>query len=104
MTNTEAPPDLMAHTRDRMAELAADSAKNAAERKIRSMIKGYLPKFLWPLIPGERGTVAGNVKSGVSKWFWGLVSSAVISLIFLAIFGVAILGVAGVIAYALITS
>lgn len=102
--NTEAPPDLMAHTRDRLAEVAADSAKNAAERKMRSMLKGYLPKVLWPLIPGEKGTVAGNLQKGASKWFWGAVSSAVISLMFFAVFGIAILGFCLVLAYALLTA
>ncbi len=103
MNTTEAPPDLMAHTRDRLAEVAADSARSMAERKLRSTIKGYLPKVLWPLIPGEKGTVAGNLQKGASKWFWGAVSSAVISLMFLAAFAVAFLGVGLIVVYAVVT-
>lgn len=96
----DAPPDLMAHTRDRMAEVAADSAKNMAWRATVRKIKQYLPKVLWPLIPGEGGSVEGNVKAAASKWMWGAVTSAIISLVFFAVFALAFVGFALVTLYA----
>jgi hypothetical protein len=101
VTNTQ-QPDLMAHTKDRMAEVAAASAQNMAMRKFQSVAKSYLPKMLWPLIPGVRGSVTENAKAGASKWLWGAVSSAVISLLFLAFFAMAFLGVGLVIVYAVV--
>jgi hypothetical protein len=98
------PPDLMAHTRARMAELAQDEAKSYAERKLRSFVKSYVPKVFHPLIPGEGGSVVTNAKNAVSKWFWGLVTSAVITLIFFAVFGVAIVGIGLYVAYVVMTS
>jgi hypothetical protein len=97
------PPDPMTQTKNRLAEVAQDQAKNMAMRQAKSVIKGYLPKFLWPLLPGERGTVAGNVQNGVSKWFWGLVSSAIFSLVFFLLFAMAFVGVALIVVYALVT-
>jgi hypothetical protein len=97
------PPDPMTQTKDRMAQLAADKAQQMAIDKTKTMIKGYLPRFLWPLLPGERGTVAGNIESGASKWFWGLVSSAVFSLVFFGLFALAFVGVALIVVYAIVT-
>lgn len=96
-------PDLVAHTANRLGEVAAGSARNMALRKFQSVAKSYLPRVLWPLIPGVGGSVADNAKAGVSRWFWGLVSSAVISLLFFAVFGVAIVGILGVIAFAVLS-
>ncbi len=105
MTNTQTQqPELLAHTGNRMAELAADSAKNLAIRRFQSLAKSYLPKMLWPLIPGVGGSVADNAKAGVSKWFWGIVTSVVFSLVFFAIFGVAVMGFLGLTAFAIFTS
>lgn len=105
MTNTQTQqPDLLAHTGNRMAEVAADTAKNMAVRRFQSMAKGYLPKWLWPLIPGVGGSVTENAKAGVSKWFWGIVTSVIISLVFFAIFAVAVMGFLGVTAFAVFTS
>ena len=97
------PPDPMTQTKNRLAEMAADQAKDKAMREAKSFVKGYLPKFLWPLLPGERGTVAGNVQSGASKWFWGLVSSAVFSIVFFGLFALAFVGVALIVVYAVVT-
>lgn len=98
------PPDPMTQTKNRLAEVAQDKAKDMAIGRAKSFVKGYLPKFLWPLLPGERGTVEGNVRSGISKWFWGLVSSAIFSIVFFGLFALAFVGVALVIVYALVTA
>ena len=98
----ELPPDPMSQTKRRMAELATDTAKDMAMREAKSWIKGYLPRFLWPLLPGERGTVAGEAKKGVSRWFWGMVSSAVFSLVFFAVVAVVLLGVGLIVVYAVL--
>jgi hypothetical protein len=98
------PPDPMTQTKNRMAELAGQTAKNMAERQLRSTLKQYVPKILWPLIPGERGTVEGNVKAAASKWFWGAVTSAVISLVFFAVFAIAIVGFLAVTGVAVVSS
>src|SRR3954463_1791220 len=86
------PPDPMTQTKNRMAEMAGQTAKNMAERKMRETIKGYLPKMLWPLIPGERGSVEANMKGAASKWMWGVVTSVIISVVFFAVFAIAIIG------------
>jgi hypothetical protein len=97
-------PDPMTQARNRMAELGAETARDMAERRIRRFVKSYVPRMFHPLIPGERGSVAGNAKRAVSRWFWGLVTSAVISLVFFAFFGIAILGFTLFTAYVVITS
>lgn len=93
-------PDLMTHTKDRLSEVAAETAKDMAWRATVRQIKEYLPRMFWPLIPGEGGSVAGNMQGAASKWFWGAVSSLVISAIFFAVFAVAIVGFFVVLAYA----
>src|SRR5688500_18353874 len=101
---SELPPDPLTQTRSRLAEVAADTAKDLAARELRRTIKGYLPRILWPLIPGEGGSVGGNVQKAASKWFWGAVSSVVISLVFFAFFAVAVMGFLGVTAFAVVSS
>ncbi|MEQ1566203.1 MAG: hypothetical protein ABMA64_11245 [Myxococcota bacterium] len=101
---SQMPVDLQTHTAQRLGEVAGDTAKNLAARELRRTVKQYVPKMFWPLIPGERGTVEGNVKSAASKWFWGMVSSAVFSLVFFAVFGLAVLGTLAVIGYAVVSS
>ncbi|MEQ1505832.1 MAG: hypothetical protein ABMB14_26595 [Myxococcota bacterium] len=103
-TTDALPPDPLTQTQNRMAEVASDKARELAMRKMRTTLKGYLPKVLHPLIPGERGTVEGNLKSAASKWMWGTVTSAVISLVFFAVFAVAVLGFLAVTAYAVMSS
>ena len=97
-------PDLVAHTGARMADLAADAAQDAAASKFREVARGYLPRVLWPLIPGQGGSVVENAKAAISRWFWGLVASAVISVIFFGIFAVAFAGFAGVTLFAVISN
>ena len=65
MSDPEA--DLKRHTADRLAEVGADAAKNAAARKMRNEIKERLPRFLWPLIPGVGGSVEGNLSKMASR-------------------------------------
>ena len=101
---TGLPPDPMSQARDRMVEMAGETAKNMAMREMRSTLKGYVPRILWPLIPGERGTVEGNLKAAASKWAWGVVGSLVFSAVFFGIFAIAVLGFVAVTAYAVVTT
>ncbi|MBL8617985.1 MAG: hypothetical protein JNM72_20405 [Deltaproteobacteria bacterium] len=61
---------------------AKDVAGNMARRAVISQVKGYLPRFLWPLIPGQGGSVEENVKKmagrEVSKALWGCGCSVLI--------------------------
>lgn len=98
------PADPMTQTRNRMAELAQDQAEGFLWRQIRSQLKGILPKFLHPLIPGERGTVAGNLKAEASKRMWAAVTGLIISLVFFAFFAVAIVGFVLVTGFAVVSS
>ena len=98
------PPDPMSQTAARLGELAGVAAKDRLLREIRSRLKAVLPKVLHPLIPGERGTVAGNARAAASKWVWGVVGSVVFSVVFFGIFGLATAGVLLVIAWAVLTS
>jgi hypothetical protein len=101
----DAPADpLMAHTANRMAEMAGQTAKNMAAREMRSWAKQYVPRMFWPLIPGEGGSVEANMKAGVSRWFWGLVWSAVFSIVFFGIFAIAIVGFLAITGFAVLTS
>ena len=102
MTPAELPPDPMTQTKNRLAEVAEDQAKGYLERQARSAPKGYIPKFLWPLIPGEKGSVGENLQKEASKRFWAMVWGAVFSLIFFGLFAMAFLGVALIVVYAIV--
>ncbi len=105
MTNPSAShPDLLAHTGARAAELAADAARGLVARRLRSLAKGYLPRVLWPLIPGVGGSVGANLKASASRWVWGLVTSAIVSLLFVAAFASIGVGVLGVTVFAFVAS
>lgn len=104
MNEINAAEPLLTHTKDRLAEVATETAKDMAWRATVRQIKEYLPRVLWPLIPGEGGSVAENVQGAASKWFWGLVSSAIISAVFFAIFATAIVGFLVVLAWAVFSS
>jgi hypothetical protein len=97
-------PDPATQARNRLVELGTRTAADLGQRKLRQLVKSYVPKVLHPLIPGEHGSVVANAQRAVSRWFWGLVTSAVISLVFFAIFGVAVLGFGLVTAYAVLSS
>lgn len=97
---TDLPPDPMSVARDRMTEIAGDQARGYAERRIRRIIKGYVPRVLHPLIPGEGGTVEGNLKREASRRVRNLIWSAVFSLIFFGLFGCAFLGIGSIVVYA----
>jgi hypothetical protein len=98
------PADPMSQAKSRMAELAGETAKDMAWRATVRQIKQYVPRVLWPLIPGEGGSVQDNVKGAASRWFWGLVSSVIISGLFFAVFAVAISGFLVLLAYAVLSS
>jgi hypothetical protein len=100
----ELPPDPMTQTKNRMVELGTEKAKEMAARKLRQTIKGYVPKFLHPLIPGEGGSVGGNLEKAAKKKAAAMFWSAVISLVFFAIFGCAFLGFGLVVVYAVWSS
>lgn len=95
------PDDLQQHTADRMAELGANVARNAAERKLRSEIKERLPRFLWPLIPGEGGSVEANVGKMAERKASDLLWSVGCTVGFFLIFGAAVCGMGGVVMVAL---
>jgi hypothetical protein len=97
-------PDPMTLARDRMVELGGEAVVDLGQRRIRRLVKSYVPRVLHPLIPGEGGSVVANARRAVSRWFWGIVTSAIISLVFFAIFAVAALGFVAVTAYAVISS
>lgn len=96
------PPDPMSQTGARLTELAGVAVKNRALREVRSQLKGVLPRVLHPLIPGERGTVAGNARAAASKWAWGVLGSLVFSVVFFGIFALATAGVLLLVAGALL--
>lgn len=96
------PPDLMTAAGQALARGAADFAQDAARRAVVRKIRSVLPRVLWPLIPGERGPVAGKVgeaaKKELNKALWGCGCS----LAFFFLFGLAFLGVAATIGWALL--
>jgi len=65
-----------------MKENLKDEAGNMRMRRGRKELYRRLPKFLHPLVPGHRDSFATAAKKGVSRWFWGLVWSAVFFLVF----------------------
>ena len=102
MSQPTPAPDLLAHTGNRMAEVAADSARGMVERRLRGFVKSYVPRMFWPLIPGEGGSVADNAKAGASKWFWGVVTSAIVSVLFFLVFAAAVVGFVGITVFAVL--
>lgn len=96
--------EILRHTANRMANLGADVAKNAAGRQVRSEIKRYLPHFLWPLIPGEGGSVQLRVQHMAERKASDLLWKVGCAGGFFVIFGVAVLGFAGVVLYAFVAS
>lgn len=98
------PPDPLSQASARMTELAAETAKDMAWRALVRRIKGYVPRIFWPLIPGEGGSVWGNLKATASRRFWAAVSSLVITAMFFATFAVAISGFLVVLLYAVLSS
>lgn len=101
---TPAQPDPMRLAQDRVADLARDQAEGFLLRQVRSQLKAVLPKFLHPLIPGERGTVAGHLKAEASRRVWAAVTGLIFSLVFFAIFAVAVVGFLAVTGFAVFTS
>ena len=98
MSDPEA--DLKRHTADRLAEVGADAAKNAAARKMRNELKERLPRFLWPLIPGVGGSVEGNLSKMASRKASSILWGIGCSIAFFGIFAVAVIGMALVVLYA----
>ena len=88
------PPDPMTATKNALGARAGEMAQNHVANQIRRQVKGYLPSFLHPLIPGEKGTVGGKLQASASKYIWGVIGSILFTLFF---FGavVLILGVLG---------
>lgn len=98
------PPDPMSAAKASLGAAAADSAKRHARGAVVRQIKGYLPKFLWPLIPGEGGTVGGNIQRIIKQRTMSAIFGCLFTLVFFAIFATAILGVVGIIVYAVVTA
>ena len=96
--------DPMSAAKASMAKGASDMATSQVRRMIVGRIKQYLPRFLWPLIPGEGGTVAGNVEYLAKRRLWSMVTGCGCSVLFALLFAGAFGGVALIIAFALATS
>lgn len=98
------PPTPMQAAGGAMAGAATGMAAGYAQRAFVRRAKQYLPKFLWPLLPGQRGTVKGalekEAKRRTSNALWGCVFSAVFFSFFACAFG----GVAIFIVYIVMTS
>lgn len=87
-----------------LAQRGQEMAGDMIGRQFRSTLKGYLPKVLWPLIPGEGGSVQDKMKEALKKWFWGVVGGIIFSIIFFLVFAVVIVIVLGIVVYAVLTS
>lgn len=98
------PPDPMSSARTAMAGAAADVAQSTVRRAIVGQIKQYLPRPLWPMIPGERGDVSDNLASLGKKKAWAVVSGCIVSALFLVFFVVAFAAVGVIVLYAVMTS
>ncbi|MBA2322155.1 MAG: hypothetical protein H0V89_13500 [Deltaproteobacteria bacterium] len=98
------PPDPMTSTKTAMSGAAAEMAQSAARRAVVGRIKMYLPRPLWPLIPGERGDARANLAAIGKKKAWAAVSGCIVSALFLAFFAAAFLGVGVLVAYVVVTS
>jgi hypothetical protein len=96
------PPDPMSAAGQALARGAADFAQDAARRALVRKIKSVLPRVLWPLIPGERGTVAGKVGEAAQKELSRALWGCGCSLAFFFVFGLAALGVAATVGWALL--
>ena len=86
------PPSMGQITQNAVGKAAGDMAVNHARRAVVGKIKSYLPKFLWPLIPGEGGDVVTNIKKAAVEKTWAVVGGCLFSLFFFAAFGIAIAG------------
>jgi hypothetical protein len=98
------PPTPQQAAQAALAQAATDVAESALRRAVVGQLKQVLPRPLWPLIPGERGDVGENLKAAASRRMWAAVSGCALTVAFFAVFGVAVLGVLAVIAYAVVTS
>lgn len=82
--------ELLRHTAQRMANLGGDMAQNVAGRHVRAEIKRYLPHFLWPLIPGEGGSVQLRVQHMAERKASDLLWKVGCTAGFFGIFGLAL--------------
>lgn len=97
------PPNPMEATKAAMSNAAADMATDYARNAVIQQVKQYVPKFLWPLIPGVGGSVGANVQKAASDYMWQTIGGCVFSLIFFGLVAVVLVGVALVILAALIS-
>jgi hypothetical protein len=98
MSDPEA--DLKRHTANRLAEVGADAAKNAAARKMRSELKERLPRFLWPLIPGVGGSVEDNLTKMAGRKASSMLWSIGCTIAFFGLFALAVVGFGLIVLYA----
>lgn len=89
---------------DALADGAKNTAKNMAMSRMQRELKGVLPRFLWPLIPGVKGTVAGEAKKAVKKRIWAAIGSCVFSIFFFSVVGVIVVSTFLFVVYAILTS
>lgn len=98
------PPDPMTATKTAMAGAATGMAQNAARRAVVRKIKEYVPKPLWPLIPGEGGDWVANVKKLAVEKTWAVVSGCIISALFFGVFAFAFVAFLLLIVYVIVTA
>ena len=95
-------PDPRAATQAAMAGAATQLAQNAARRAVMGQVKAVVPKVLWPLLPGEGGTVGGNLEAMARRRMWALVGSVAFLLVGLAIAGAVLVATALLVAGAVL--
>ena len=96
--------DLKRHTQQRMAEMGKNAAADIAAREARAALRARIPRFLWPLIPGQGGSMEANVDKLVKRKTSDLIWSIGCTVGFFVIFGGAVLVMAAFIVYALWSS
>jgi len=75
--------------------------KGIIQNEARREASRYIPRFLRPLIPGNRGTVTGQAGRLAKRKAWGLLTGCVFALLIAGAIG---LGAAGMIAYIVSTT
>jgi hypothetical protein len=95
------PMDAGAMVGSAVAGLAGNYVAEQARRALTRRAKQYLPRFLWPLIPGQGGDVRANLQREASRRIWGAITGCGCSLAFFAVFAAGAGAVVLIIAWAL---
>ena len=82
--------------------MARNYAVDQARRAMTRRAKQYLPRVLWPLIPGQGGDVGTNLQREASRRIWGAITGCGCSLAFFSVFAAGVGSVVLIVAWALI--